>query len=156
MSTLKTPKDKRNNAERYKPKKKAGSGRTISDKDKAIMGKGRTISEKDIALIARALGISRGHISPQQIARESKPSGMLKAMSDRYKSKKRPVAKSRMMNKDGSDPLMNKKKKTKPINRINAIVGNRASSKYIQEEAKQKNKQKKMGGGKVHMKKKKK
>ena len=33
MSTLKTPKDKRNNAERYKPKKKAGSGRTISEKD---------------------------------------------------------------------------------------------------------------------------
>tara|TARA_Y100000593_G_scaffold14193_2_gene26806 strand:- start:6704 stop:7009 length:306 start_codon:yes stop_codon:yes gene_type:complete len=50
----------------------------------------------------------------------------------------------------------NTKKKSKPINRINAIVGNRASSKYILEEAKQKNKQKKMGGGKVHMKKKKK
>ena len=87
MSTLKIPKDKRNNAERYKPKKKAGSGRTIS--------------ERDIALIARALGISKER-------QESKPIGRMKAMSDRPKTNKSPV-KSRMMNKDGSDPLMKKK-----------------------------------------------
>ena len=103
MPTLKTPKDKRNNAERYKPKKKAGSGRTISDRDKAIMGKtkGRTISERDIALIAKALGIPKER-------QESKPIGRMKAMSDRPKTNKSPV-KSRMMNKDGSDPLMKKK-----------------------------------------------
>ena len=102
MPTLKTPKDKRNNAERYKPKKKAGSGRTISDKDKAIIGraKGRTISDKDIALIANAFR--------ESISSESLSAIMGKAMSDRPKTNKSPV-KSRMMNKDGSDPLMKKK-----------------------------------------------
>jgi len=86
MSTLKTPKD--NN-------KKAGSGRTMSDKDRAIMG--RALQKQLTDFINNTTN---------------------KAAADtiKKKTKKRPVAKSRMMNKDGSDPLMKKK----------ALVGGRS------------------------------
>ena len=131
MSTLKIPKDKRNNAERYKPKKKAGSGRTIS--------------EKDIALIARALGISKER-------QESKPIGRMKAMSDRPKTNKSPV-KSRMMNKDGSDPLMKKKAYGGMAKKEKMMYGGMAKKKKMMGGGMMM-KKKMMGGGKAHMKKK--
>ena len=80
----KRPKDKRNLAERLRPKPKQKSADTGS----------RTVSERDIALIARALGISRGTVGPRQTM------GVAKT--------KPPVAKSRLT-KEGKKLVKDKK-----------------------------------------------
>lgn len=83
----KRPKDKRNLAERLRPKPK---------RKKLEETGGRTISDKDIALIARALGISRGTVSPRQTM------GVAKS--------KPPVAKSRLT--EAGKKLVKDKKQT--------------------------------------------
>jgi len=103
-----------------------------------------TVKMSPATLLSRIEALVSGAVSPVHARAGKKATGRTISDLDKKKNLTRQYAQK------------NTKKKSKPINRINAMVGNRVSSKYIQEEAKQKNKQKKMGGGKVHMKKKKK
>ena len=86
----KRPKDKRNLAERLRPKPKRKPGG--AQKRKAEGAQSRTISNKDIEIIARALGISAG--DPKQIMGHAK--------------RKPPVAKSRLT-KEGKKLVKDKK-----------------------------------------------
>ena len=126
----KRPKDKRNLAERLRPKPKQKPVSRTKDTD-------RTISERDIALIARALGISRGTVSPKG------PLGHAKS--------KPPVAKSRLT-KEGKKLVKDKKQTGGKIMKKKMMGGgktskNMAKKKMMYGGKTSKNKAKMMKGG---------